>query len=412
MEKQTRIKQVKELYPGVRHTYIKTVGDDIYGDSNVNVIEVDFTKADLHFNVIGAGEYANQLATTAKTCERFNKINGKGKTAVAAVNGDLWMVGYAHARYDMSKVVKAYVGDGLVCKKSMTIPRGFDIYDGEIITTPHMLQEVPFEGEFSAFGMTSDGEFIMGIPSVKVELYNKDTDKTVCIDGINRLPANNATVLYTDRLMDTNDFTLDEAYEVLFETDGDYKVCHGAVIDATVKAIYDADCDENPAHLAENQFMISARGTGIGKINDLKVGEKVQLRTEIQAENSELAAKWQTVNSAVGGHIFFALDGKFTGEYAGVDYPSTFVCYTNDDKLLLMTYDGRQPGVSIAPDAAKMEQLVIDYNIKYGFYVDGGGSTTMVVKDGDEYKVVNKPSDPGNTPRDVVNSIIISYTSR
>ncbi len=412
MEKQTRTKQVKELCPGVTHTYVTTAEDDIYGYSNVNVIEVDFTKGDLYFDVIGAGKYANELLPTSKTCERFNEINGKGKTAIAAVNGDLWMVGYAHARYDMSKVAKGYEGDGPVCKKSMTIPRGFDIYDGEIITTPHMVEELPFEGGFSAFGMTSDGELIMGTPSVETELHIVDSGKTVSINGINRLPANDVAVLYTDKLMNSNDFTLDEAYEVVFETKGDYKVCHGACIDAVVKAVYSPECAENPELLTEDQFMISARGKGIDKIKELTVGTKVQLKTEIKAENDECAAKWQTVNSAVGGHIFFALEGNFTGQYAAGDYPSTFVCSTKDNKLLLITYDGRQPGVSIGPDAKKMEQFVKDYNIWQGFYVDGGGSATMVIKDGDEYKVVNKPSDPGNTPRHVVNSVIISYGAK
>ncbi len=163
---------VTEVYEGVTHTHLRTVKQDgnVYGNANVNVLEIDFSNKNLYVDVVGGGEYANELKTVAKTCENFNN-NDEGKTAIAAVNGDLWMVAYAHARYEGSATGN-YKNYPVVVKKGMTVPRGLNIRDGEIITTAHMQQETPFEGSFSALGITDDYEFIMGSPTVNVKLYS------------------------------------------------------------------------------------------------------------------------------------------------------------------------------------------------------------------------------------------------
>ncbi len=407
---------VTEIYPGVVHTYANTTPEnsDVYGYANINVLEVDLSDPKLHFDVVGGGADANILSTVAKTCANYNNA-GNGKTALGAINGDLWMVNYAHARYDMSIVAKGYEADGPVCKKSMTLPRGFNMYDGEIITTAHMLTELPFEGPFSAFGMTTDGEFIMGEPDARVKLLCEKTgEKITDVDGINRLPVNNALVLYTHHALSECDYSLDEAYEILVETDGDYKISHGAGISGTVKAVYNADTAENAAKLADNQYLLSARGSRVADISSIKPGDRVTLTVEITAP--EDADKWQKARAVVGGHIQFVKNGEFVeGQWAGGDYPSTFIGDTNDGKLIFITYDGRQKEFSIAPDVPKMKQLVKDFNIKNAFYVDGGGSATMVVRDmkTGEYKVTNRPCDKWQdgtfgSPRSVVNSVIVS----
>ncbi len=407
---------VTEIYPGVVHTFANTTPEssEIFGYANINVLEVDLSDPKLHFDVVGGGDDSNILATVAKTCADYT-ASGKGRTALGAINGDLWMVNYAHARYDMSIVAKGYEADGPVCKKSMTLPRGFNMYDGEIITTAHMLTELPFEGPFSAFGMTTDGEFVMGEPAACVSICcGKTGEKITDIDGINRLPVNNALVLYTHHALSENDYSLDEAYEILVETDGDYKICHGASITGTVKAIYSADTIENAAKLADNEYMLSARGSRIADISEIKAGNKVTLNVEITAP--EDIEKWQKTRAVVGGHIQFVKNGEFVeGQWAGGDYPSTFIGDTNDGRLIFITYDGRQKEFSIAPDVPKLKQLVNDLNIKNAFYVDGGGSATMVVRDTvtGEYKVANRPCDKWQdgtfgSPRRVVNSVIVS----
>ncbi len=406
---------VTEIYPGVIHTYAKTTPEtsEIFGYANINVLEADMSNPNLRFDIVGGGKDSNVLATVQKTCGDFTGC-GDGEAALAAVNGDLWMVNYAHARYDMSIVAKGYEADGPVCKKSMTLPRGFNIYGGEIITTAHMLTELPFEGFFSAFGMTDKGEFVMGVPDAKVALCGENGEKITDVDGINRLPVNNALVLYTHHSLSENDYSLDEAYEILVKTDGEYKACHGASIVGTVKAIYDESTSENAPKLADDEYMLSARGSRVSDISDIKVGDRLTLNITVTAPEDE--EKWQRTTAVVGGHIQFVKNGEYIeNQWAGPGYPSTFVGNTNDGKVIFITYDGRQKEFSVAPDMNQMKQLVKDYNICNAFYVDGGGSATMVVRDADsgEYKLVNRPCDKKEngefgSPRTVVNSVVVS----
>lgn len=78
--------------------------------------------------------------------------------------------------------------------------------------------------------------------------------------------------------------------------------------------------------------------------------------------------------------------------------PRTAVGLTADNaKLILMTVDGRQPGVSEGLTLMEMASLMVStYGVTNAINLDGGGSTTMVMDFyGDELatQVVNVPSD-------------------
>ncbi len=406
----------EELGEGVVRTRVKTGADSPYGVNNINVIEADLSNPNVYFDVIGAGDYSNELDQVADTCKRYNKLN-EDKTALAAVNGDMWMVSYAHARYDMSKVAGSYSQYGLVCKKTMTVPRGFNMYDGEIITTAHMTQETPYEGDFWSFGITTDGELVMGNPKATVKILDKTGETITKADGINRLPADNALVLYTDKGLGSNGYALDDAYEILVETDGDYKVCHGANIKGKVTAIYDESTKENPPKLAENQLLLTARGTRVKKVNEIKVGDEISVEVTVREVAKQQSEQWQKVRAAVGGHIWFVSDGELTGQGAESGYPTTIVGSTKDGKLVLATIDGRQPDFATGTNADKLKQLAQDLDLYNAFLVDGGGSTTMAVRKSKSYVLANRPSDKfsnGNygAPRAVVNSVIVACVNK
>ncbi len=54
-----------------------------------------------------------------------------------------------------------------------------------------------------------------------------------------------------------------------------------------------------------------------------------------------------------------------------------------------MAVDGRQPGVSVGMTLPGLAELLLEFGAVEAINLDGGGSTTMVVKG----KIVNKPSD-------------------
>lgn len=82
--------------------------------------------------------------------------------------------------------------------------------------------------------------------------------------------------------------------------------------------------------------------------------------------------------------------------HQGVRHPRTAIAVTEDRDLLLITVDGRWPGRSEGMNARELTEFLAKYfNPRDALNMDGGGSTTMVVKGhGDtETNVVNYPTD-------------------
>ncbi|MEW5800389.1 MAG: phosphodiester glycosidase family protein [Bacteroidota bacterium] len=89
-----------------------------------------------------------------------------------------------------------------------------------------------------------------------------------------------------------------------------------------------------------------------------------------------------------------------------VRHPRTFAGINDDTtKVYLCTVDGRQAS-SIGMTFTEMANFLIAIGVKDAFNLDGGGSTTMVVRG----KVVNAPSDPGGE-RSVANTLQVISTA-
>ncbi|MBR4881366.1 MAG: hypothetical protein IKU19_05495, partial [Clostridia bacterium] len=236
--KEITANETKKLAEGVTHTHLATGKTSKYDVQNFNIVEFDPSKDNLYVDVTGGGKYANKLTTVTNTVANFAE-NNPDKTPVAAINGDLWMVAYAHGRIEGSGTNYNGYSDAVV-KKELTLPRGFNVYNGEIITSDYMYQETPYEGQFWSFGTTADNKMVIGCPKLTITL-----DDNVKVDGLNRLPANDALVVYSDKGC-LNNYALDDAYELLVKTNG-YTVKHGEKISGEVVAIYDSSTAENPA---------------------------------------------------------------------------------------------------------------------------------------------------------------------
>ena len=88
-----------EIYPGVTRYYIETPSSSPYKQQKINIIEFDLAQRDLYLDVVYPQDCAVKLATTKSVMTQFTK-SSNGKTAIAGVNGDMWMVTYAHARVE------------------------------------------------------------------------------------------------------------------------------------------------------------------------------------------------------------------------------------------------------------------------------------------------------------------------
>lgn len=403
----------KELYKGVNLISFDFTEDSKLGLNKVLAVEFDPAQSDLYVDVTNMAEYSNQLKTVQNTVEDFNANNNSGKTAIAAVNGDMWMVGYAHARVEGSGTEYGGFSDAVVTK-SLTIPRGFNMYNGEIISSSHISQETPFEGAFQSFGFTADNKPYLGQPTVNVKVTNltKSSDDSEKIDGINRLPADKALVMYTDKGV-LSHFALADAYEVIIDCPEDYVVRHGATIKGTVTAICKEGDEDLP--MKENRIILTARGNKpIARVSNMEIGDEVEITVSVRDTfgNHEV---WQNdIVNAVGGHMSFVQNGKATNLGDTTRYPSTIIGETNSGKVVLIQNDGRQEGYSLGIRFTDYSTLVDIFDLKNAFIVDGGGSSQLVTLADEGYALINRPSDKDENgeygaARTVVNCVILSH---
>ncbi len=398
---------VEEIYPGVIATDYYLEEGGYYsgnGPQYLRVVEFDPKRDDLAFDMVMAGENVGALTPLSQIVENFNNTNTENKTVIAAVNGDLWTQASHHSRVEGES-------DDPVVKKELCIPRGYNVSDGEIITTTYMGTETPVDDFFYSFGVTEDGESYIGQISTLLTLINITSKKNVTADGLNRLPANNSLVVYSDKGPISN-YALDDAYEVIIDYKSDYTIKHGAKFTGTVTAISPPGSERYS--MQENRIILTARGTDIDQIADFAIGDKISLSVRVSdlLGNSEI---WQGITEACGGHVPVVLDGKAcTQSYSRAD-PMTLLGYKKDGTIVMIINDGRQAGYSIGINRLLYEDLCLELGLDGAFLLDGGGSTTLVELTENGYQLKNRPSDyypDGITPnyeRPVANAVLLSY---
>lgn len=121
------------------------------------------------------------------------------------------------------------------------------------------------------------------------------------------------------------------------------------------------------------------------------------------------AKDWSHARDVVGGAGLLMLGGQTILEWVdeklsdGFDttrHPRTMI---GDDgtAIWLITIDGRQPALSLGMNFAELQGLARRLGLRSALNLDGGGSTTMVVRG----TIVNHPSDPAG-PRPVSDAIV------
>ncbi|HEY6015076.1 MAG TPA: phosphodiester glycosidase family protein, partial [Candidatus Limnocylindrales bacterium] len=140
---------------------------------------------------------------------------------------------------------------------------------------------------------------------------------------------------------------------------------------------------------------------------NLQPGEQVTITTTV-------TPGWESVTQAVGGREWIVRDGApyISPHPASADeiHPRSAVGLTADGRLILATVDGRESGVSEGVRLTELAELMMERGAVQAINLDGGGSSTLVVRRaGTETPViVNKPSD--GVERPVTNSIQVVST--
>lgn len=399
---------------GVVCTHISLGDSSKYKRQEIWVVEFDPQDPVFDLQVTCGGKYTTKLVTVEETVKKFKDANvDKGLIPVVAINGDIWTTSYAHARILGSGTEYGGYSDPVVTH-AMTLPRGLNIYNGEIVSSPHTAKETPYERQLHAFGITPDGRTVLGTPSLKMCLNDLSIEgfEQVNLSGLNRLPAKNSIMIYSDKVGEDT-AALDDAYEIVIDCDYDYVIKHGATIKGKVTAIC-KEGDEDPK-MQENRLIVTARGSKfIQKVKNIRVGDDVEVSFEISGAKND-GDIWSQVTNCVGGHTILVKKGKAVANTDSDVIPATAIGNTADGHVMFLVCDGRRKDYSVGLKISDMPGLCKALGYENCFLVDGGGSSTLLKESGGgNYEVVNIPCDKYEDgtygkPRTVVNSIILSF---
>ncbi len=152
--------------------------------------------------------------------------------------------------------------------------------------------------------------------------------------------------------------------------------------------------------------VVVARGVAAYALRKLKVGEEVTLCLGVAPEKGQ-------IREAIGGGPRLVRNGvvsvehereRFSGSFATTRHPRTGLGLC-DGTLVMVVVDGRQPGYSEGMTLYEFADLFAKLGCSEAMNLDGGGSTTMVVRD----HLMNSPS--SGYQRAVVNALALLTTS-
>ena len=389
---QTSVSQ-KTIYPGVTNTHYTLGSDTTYGLQDINIVEFDPKQEGLSVSVTTGYNNLNSLSTVSNTLSRWRAAHPE-KVPIAAINGDWFTVGYDGYSTAMTK-------------KQLNIPLGFNMHGGEIITTQQTQVETSNSGYAPSFGIASDGTPLIGCIDTTATFQFTSVIRN--IDGINRLPADNAIILYTDR-GPTSNYCLDDAFEVYIDFDSDYVVKDGMSVTGTVTAV--SAPGEARLPMQQNRMILTARGSRISEVSSVTVGRRIRIRCSISDRYGN-TDKWKTVTDCVGGHHEFARNGQYFAIGDGTRYPAPIIGITADNRVIFLVNDGRQSGYSTGIRINQMPVLAEELGIVSGMYLDGGGSTTLVeLNSSGGYDLINRPCNNNHAQRTVSNAVILAYDAK
>ena len=166
------------------------------------------------------------------------------------------------------------------------------------------------------------------------------------------------------------------------------------------------------SEIPSDGYVVSALGNAREWLTkNLRKGSRLNLSTRINPIDGEQRERWKQAGTIVGGGPQLIKGGRvaITSEQEKIApafvtdrHPRTAIAKLRTGRLLLLTVDGRQPGVSVGMSLNTLADLLLEFDAVEAINLDGGGSTTMVIRD----RVVNRPSDPTGE-RPVSDAILI-----
>ena len=340
---------------------------DPVGPWVINIIEIDRRNPYLRFETTKAGARLRAVEKTSAMAAAYAETRPGG--IVAAINGDF------------------FDGTGM--------PVNAQVQRGELLRGP---------ASQSVFAITAAGKPIIERLTASFSLRTKDGAWRT-VHGINRPRLSGEAILYTPRFgaaTATNDFGSEAQLQWLA----------ALTVNDTVRAVVrrkQSHLGNSPLALGTAGAVLSAHGVAQRWLDEqVGIGDTLLFVCALQSSTNSLATG--KIVEAIGGLPRLVRDGKVsveTGEeggknFANVRHPRTAVGFSaGSNKVFLVTVDGRQ-AASAGMTLYELAELMISLGCSQALNLDGGASTTMVVRG----EVVNQPSDAAGE-RPVSNALLL-----
>lgn len=140
-------------------------------------------------------------------------------------------------------------------------------------------------------------------------------------------------------------------------------------------------------------------------------GTTIDVRAEYTTRRRSSPELWSAASDAIGGAGLLVSGGQLVTDweverlrpgFTTERHPRTILGVTRSGAVWLAVVDGRNPEVSIGMTFAELQRLARGLRLVDALNLDGGGSTTMVVRG----RVVNRPSDASG-PRKVSDALLV-----
>lgn len=340
---------VTEVAPGLVHVHLFSSKSQDRLPLNIHMLKIDLRKI-LVKPVLAMDQILGQ-ETTSSMAIRYN--------ALAGING-----GFSFSNDPWN----IYHGD----------PSGFLVIDGKILSEPT-------KGR-SSFGIYTSPNYIqipfIDRPNLKTRLLISES-KVKIIKGINRKRNKNDFILYTPE-WGRSTITDQTGVEIVIEGN-------------KVVAVH---IGKGSSLIPVNGIVLSATGEDADWLmENISPGENAEVIHELTSLNHPGVPLPLENHSYINAGPVLMADGvkftdyekeRFDADFSIKRHPRTAIGISKDKKsLLFVVVDGRQPELSVGMSLEELTDFIAGQGAHHIYNLDGGGSTTMVVKG----KVVNSYSD-------------------
>lgn len=359
----------------------------------VNSLEIDLSHPGNKVEVCAASQatWGNVETPTAMYNRKKKEYSTSGSRPVAVINGDFYLLssgnttGYA---YINNRPIGAEISNGMVVQTPFWSTTGFVIRDND---TPGYSGNISFSGLVTAGSETFPLKEINGYANAgELVMFNNLANSYPTDSAFAWSPYVSTMVSLSHpkggwRVNDPMEFTV---------TGIDYDIETSIPAASPYKG---KDFDGQGAILVGNA---SSGNDSKAFLSKLKIGDKVNVLTEIKLNGSNVSDRYlNVIGCDTRGTILQNGSPVNTWNEA---HPRTAIGYSQDgEKIYMIVIDGRQSNFSVGTTTGQVGSIMKALGAYTAVNLDGGGSSCMVVNG----EVKNSPSD--GSVRAVANGVMV-----